>query len=436
MKADGARELGSAQVVRSFRSQVRGPRFGREGSRVGDIEQEASRGRLGSAYDPERAYQLSVVAGWAYADGQTLADKIQHYGFEAGAYVQQFSVINEAMLVVARAYLVRSKDGRAGILAFRGTEPVNAINWLTNAHTEARPFYGRGVVHHGFHTNLEALWSYIDAALREAIAGGSAPGNGAAAGTSPPLQRLEHLYVTGHSLGGAMAVLAAARIFRDGDLASFRPLVRGVYTFGQPLVGDRSSSTRAPIWASSCTATSTGTTWCRCCRRRRWRARSPTWDRSESRRRRTSRGACPASRPGRSASWCRGWRGVGRVLHPAPAPAAPPRRPLVLDRRPPAAALHRHMQAVAHRRAAGRPDRPRRTGQAHGARRRRGGQADVETDGARARSGQPGWAPANRDHPRASARKTAARCCRSTALLDVSRTPAPRLSRRSLPQRL
>ncbi len=239
MKADGARELGSAQVVRSFRSQVRGPRFGREGSRVGDIEQEASRGRLGSAYDPERAYQLSVVAGWAYADGQTLADKIQHYGFEAGAYVQQFSVINEAMLVVARAYLVRSKDGRAGILAFRGTEPVNAINWLTNAHTEARPFYGRGVVHHGFHTNLEALWSYIDAALREAIAGGSAPGNGAAAGTSPPLQRLEHLYVTGHSLGGAMAVLAAARIFRDGDLASFRPLVRGVYTFGQPLVGDQ-----------------------------------------------------------------------------------------------------------------------------------------------------------------------------------------------------
>jgi len=245
MNADGAREIGLAQVVRAFRSQVHGPSFGREDPHVGDIEQEASRGSLGNAYDPYKAYQLAVVAGWAYADGQTLADKIQHYGFEAGAYVQQFSVVNGAMLVVARAYLVRSQDGRAGILAFRGTEPLNAINWLTNAHTEARPFHERGTVHHGFHANVEVLWSYIDAALREAMAGGSAPGNGAAA-PSPPLRPLEHLYITGHSLGGAMAVLAAAKILCDDALEPFRPLVRGVYTFGQPPVGDQA-------FAASCT---------------------------------------------------------------------------------------------------------------------------------------------------------------------------------------
>ena len=245
MDGNGARELGSAQVVRTFRSQVHAPRFGREGSRVGDIEQDASSGRLGNAYDAEKAYLLSVVAGWAYADGQTLADKIQHYGFEAGAYVQQFSVVNDAMLVVARAYLVRSQDGRAGILAFRGTEPVNAINWLTNAHTEARPFYGRGMVHHGFHANVEALWSYIEAALRDAEAGRPAPGNDAA--TPPrPLEGLEHLYVTGHSLGGAMAVLAAAKIFCDDKLASLGPLVRGVYTFGQPQVGDEEFVSSCP----------------------------------------------------------------------------------------------------------------------------------------------------------------------------------------------
>ncbi len=236
MDGNGARELGSAQVVRTFRSQVRAPRFGREGSRVGDIAGEARSGRLGNAYDAEKAYLLSVVAGWAYADGQTLADKIQHYGFEAGAYVQQFSVVNDAMLVVARAYLVRSQDGRAGILAFRGTEPVNAINWLTNADTEPRAFYGRGMVHHGFHANVEALWSYIEAALRDAIEGTQASGNGAAG--QGPLERLEHLYITGHSLGGAMAVLAAAKLFCDGAFAAWRPLVRGVYTFGQPQVGD------------------------------------------------------------------------------------------------------------------------------------------------------------------------------------------------------
>lgn len=238
MESNVARELGSAQVVRAFRSQVHAPAFGREGSRVGDVAAEARSGQLGDAYDAEKAYLLSVVAGWAYADGQTLADKIQHYGFEAGAYVQQFSVVNDAMLVVARAYLVRSQDGRAGILAFRGTEPGNAINWLTSADTEARPFYECGVVHHGFHANVEALWSYIETALRDAVAGRQpALGDGAAA-PSEPLARLEHLYITGHSLGGAMAVLAAAKLFCDGAFADWRPLVRGVYTFGQPQVGD------------------------------------------------------------------------------------------------------------------------------------------------------------------------------------------------------
>jgi hypothetical protein len=48
---------------------------------------------------------------------------------------------------------------------------------------------------------------------------------------------LERLFLTGHSLGGAMAVLAAAKIVRDAP-PDIRRAVRGVYTFGQPAVGD------------------------------------------------------------------------------------------------------------------------------------------------------------------------------------------------------
>jgi hypothetical protein len=44
------------------------------------------------------------------------------------------------------------------------------------------------------------------------------------------------LYLTGHSLGGAMAALAAMTLRYDEDHKRARPLLRGVYTFGQPMV--------------------------------------------------------------------------------------------------------------------------------------------------------------------------------------------------------
>lgn len=234
---NGSQRPAAGLVVRSFHSSTRAPGFGQMGSRVSKLADEARTGRLVNAYDPQKAYVLSVVSGWAYSDGQTLADKVQYYGFEDGAHVQQLSVVNEAMLVVACAYLIRSQDGRAGILVFRGTEPDNAMNWLGNADTEAVDFYGRGLVYQGFYSNVEALWSYVEAALRQA-AEGRAPSDDGASEGGPQLAPLEHLYITGHSLGGAMAVLAAAKIFFDDAYAAWRPLIRGVYTFGQPLVGD------------------------------------------------------------------------------------------------------------------------------------------------------------------------------------------------------
>ncbi|WP_437896377.1 lipase family protein [Sorangium sp. So ce124] len=51
-------------------------------------------------------------------------------------------------------------------------------------------------------------------------------------------QKLEALYITGHSLGGGLAVLAAALIQDDEAFQVVREKLRGVYTFGQPMVGD------------------------------------------------------------------------------------------------------------------------------------------------------------------------------------------------------
>ncbi len=171
-------------------------------------------------YDAKWAYALSLISGWAYAEGQVLADQLQYYGFPQ-CTVEQLSVANPAMLVVATAYFVRSQDGRTAILAFRGTEPTSLINWLTDAEC-AKYAFGGGYVHSGFFANVEALWGDISETVQTAIGDG----------------RLEELYITGHSLGGAMAVVAAARIFDDARLTEWQRRTRGIYTFGQPIVGD------------------------------------------------------------------------------------------------------------------------------------------------------------------------------------------------------
>src|SRR5262249_31161968 len=100
------------------------------------------------------------------------------------------------------------------VLAFRGTDPVTLPSWITDvvARLVERADY-RGRVHHGFSSALRRSWSQIEAVLDDL-------------GDKP-------LFVTGHSMGGALAVLSAYRLAKLG-----RPAV-ATYTFGAPRVGDR-----------------------------------------------------------------------------------------------------------------------------------------------------------------------------------------------------
>jgi hypothetical protein len=182
-------------------------------------------------YDPKIAYLTTVVSAWAYSDAQTMANQLAYYGLP-NCTVREFQVVNGAMLIVAAAYFVRSECGRIGILVFRGTVPDDFINWLTDANTSLRNFHF-GRVHAGFFQNIEPLWGDIAEAVDDARSTNGQRANDHDGSLSP----LENLYITGHSLGAAMAVIAAARIFST-DYASWWPLVRGVYTYGQPMVGD------------------------------------------------------------------------------------------------------------------------------------------------------------------------------------------------------
>ena len=106
------------------------------------------------------------------------------------------------------AFLVESAPGAArsfAVLAFRGSSG-RLDNWLSNFAAWPSPWPTGGRVHGGFKEALLGFWPQILEALR---------------GVDRPL------FYTGHSLGAALATLAA----------SLRP-PRAVYTFGSPRVGD------------------------------------------------------------------------------------------------------------------------------------------------------------------------------------------------------
>ncbi|HEX5104157.1 MAG TPA: lipase family protein [Pirellulaceae bacterium] len=96
------------------------------------------------------------------------------------------------------------------VLAFAGTNDIR--DWLTNIHFAMVPELG-GKAHRGFSQALDAIWSIFFTKIKLHTDAG------------------RKLWITGHSLGGALATLAARRL-----PTSMKPA--GVYTFGQPRVGD------------------------------------------------------------------------------------------------------------------------------------------------------------------------------------------------------
>jgi hypothetical protein len=100
--------------------------------------------------------------------------------------------------------------GDVALLSFRGTS--NPGQWLRDAHflPVAHPW---GRVHQGFRDGV----AQVETDLRE---------------FDPVARNAQHFWITGHSLGGALALIAAARFKMQPQ-----PLVPNLYTYGQPRVG-------------------------------------------------------------------------------------------------------------------------------------------------------------------------------------------------------
>ena len=133
------------------------------------------------------------------------------WGFEEPRILRGFST---------QGFVARRRE--VVVLAFRGSEPINADDWLSNVNCHQRAVENvPGLLHGGFANDLDEVTKEMLSAVGDLAKGEEA-----------------RLFLTGHSLGGALAVLAAA-------LLHFGPRQRiaGVFTYGQPRLGDPAFST-------------------------------------------------------------------------------------------------------------------------------------------------------------------------------------------------
>jgi len=107
------------------------------------------------------------------------------------------------------AFVISSED--VTVIAFRGTD--DPADWLVNLDIFSTPT-PHGEMHQGFADAYKTLKAPILDTLRP----------------KPP----KHLWVTGHSLGGALAVVCAYDLIDNEKMA-----LDGVITFGQPMVARR-----------------------------------------------------------------------------------------------------------------------------------------------------------------------------------------------------
>lgn len=188
--------------------------------------------------DATVAHALATCSGYSYSDAGTVATIMARMGLEENRCVEIATTV-DAMFIRSTVFVVQSRDGRVVIVSYRGTEPANIVNWLTDIditpETIRLPFPGSDGefdVHGGFYRNVRATRWEVVAALQRALSGRSIHPDGAEV-DSP----CEALYLTGHSLGGALAALLALMVVADPAYAALAGRLRAVYTFGQPIVG-------------------------------------------------------------------------------------------------------------------------------------------------------------------------------------------------------
>jgi len=150
------------------------------------------------------AHMLADCSKIVYEDKSEFNGVLEKYGMKDS----QFFDKEDTQALVAH-------NDSAIIIAFRGTSSVEDA--LTDAKIKLIQDPGtKGKIHEGFKTGLDKVWLDIWNTVGRIRVHDKRP-----------------IWLTGHSLGGALALTAAARLRFEKNV-----IINGLYTFGQPRVGD------------------------------------------------------------------------------------------------------------------------------------------------------------------------------------------------------
>lgn len=184
-------------------------------------------------HDWRNSYMLALLSYFIYSDAlgdpassaTAFRGLMQDWGMEDVAFTEipsrhlRAAVVSGPGLVVVvfRGSEMQSTSHCVLRMVFPSLCPDLPANWVTNlsfAPLRQRPEWGGNLhlrTHPGFDSAVEALYADVLADVQDALGAG------------------RRLFVTGHSLGGALATLFAYRAQMHADLD-----VRGVYTYGAP----------------------------------------------------------------------------------------------------------------------------------------------------------------------------------------------------------
>ena len=158
-------------------------------------------------YRSEKAIKRSVNRVWQMPEANV---KFIQKKVERDLISRKGNIDTEAFLAC---------NDQALVISFRGTEPTDTRDWKTVFNTQK---YRIPLSSSRKHVNIhEGFWKALDFAWEEILAG---------------IQQLRNcdqsIWLTGHSLGGVLATLAAFRLSQFDGIP-----VDGLYTFGQPGIG-------------------------------------------------------------------------------------------------------------------------------------------------------------------------------------------------------
>ncbi len=168
-----------------------------------------------------QAHLLAQVADLTYAIG-TPGGAAHSPDFDRRVFLGEPHEVSDGKINAALAV----ETDEAFILGFRGTLPLNlssldgfvssALDWMNDAECAfVNPQYAAGRVHAGFAQSLDAVWPQLLKFIQ-------------ARNPNKPV------WITGHSKGGGLATLAAARLRAKHQIQAHT-----IMTYGSPCAGDQ-----------------------------------------------------------------------------------------------------------------------------------------------------------------------------------------------------